>query len=271
MDETTVETSARRLELARGRGRGRLAVAARSLRIAAALGLAEPELRGLHHLVGSGDVCFDIGAAYGMYTFPLAELVGPTGAVHSFEPQRRPRWVLAAVRTAVGASHVRLSDSGMGRAAGQLELVLPSRYGLPISGHAHLADGLAATGASRTHGAAARRIRVPVTTIDDVCAAHEIERVRFIKADVEGFEPEVLQGAARVLERDMPALLLEVEDRHLSRYGRTADDVSRMLRERGYGMATWRDGGWRAAERVVLGTRNYLFRALQPASRATRP
>ena len=263
MDETTVETSARRPELARGRGRARLAVAARSLRIAAALGLAEPELRGLHHLVGPGDVCFDVGAAYGMYTFPLAELVGPTGAVHSFEPQRRPRGVLAAVRRAVGASHVRLSDSGMGRAAGHLQLVLPSRYGLPISGHAHLADGLAATG---TSDAAARGIRVPVTTIDDVCAAHEIQRVRFIKADVEGFEPEVLQGAARVLERDMPALLLEIEDRHLSRYGRTADDVSRMLRERGYGMATWRDGGWRAAERVVLGTRNYLFRALQPAA-----
>ena len=256
MDEITVETSARRPELAR---RGRLAVAARSLRLAAAIGLAEPEIRGLHLLVGPGDVCFDIGAAYGMYTFPLAALVGPSGAVHSFEPQRRPRGVLAAVRGAVGASHVRLSDSGMGRAAGHLQLVLPSRYGLPISGHAHLADGLAPTGAA---GAAARRIRVPVTTIDDVCAERTIERVRFIKADVEGFEPEVLQGAARVLERDMPALLLEIEDRHLERYGRRAEDVSRMLRERGYGMATWRDGGWQAAERVELGTRNYLFRAV---------
>ncbi len=258
MDETTVETTAGRPELARGRGR--LAVAARSLRIAAALGLAEAELRGLHHVVGPGDVCFDIGAAYGMYTFPLAELVGPGGAVHSFEPQRRPRRLLAAVRGAVGASHVRLSDSGMGRVAGHLQLVLPSRYGLPISGHAHLADGLAPTGAP---GSAGRRIRVPVTTIDDVCDARGIERVRFIKADVEGFEPEVLHGAARVLERDMPALLLEIEDRHLSRYGRTAEDVSRMLRARGYSMATWRDGGWRPAERVVLGTRNYLFRAAE--------
>ena len=54
---------------------------------------------------------------------------------------------------------------------------------------------------------------------------------------------------------------VHIEDRHLGRYGRTADEVSGMLRERGYAMQTWRDGGWRAAERVVLGTRNYLFRA----------
>ncbi|MGY3129177.1 FkbM family methyltransferase [Agrococcus sp. UYP33] len=257
MDEITVETSPRRAE--RAPGRGRLALAAASLRAAARLRMVEPEIRGLHHLVRAGDVCFDVGAAYGMYTFPLAELVGPHGAVHSFEPQPRPRAVLAAMRRAVGAAHVRLSDHGMGRRAGHLPLVLPSRYGVRISGHAHLADRLAAP--APTAGPAPRRIHVPVTTIDDVCAEHAIERVHFIKADVEGFEPEVLHGAARVLERDMPALLLEIEDRHLGRYGRTADEVSGMLRERGYAMQTWRDGGWRAAERVVLGTRNYLFRA----------
>lgn len=256
MDEITVETPARRPALARRRGR--LAVAARSLRLAASIGLAEPELRGLHHLVRPGDVCFDIGAAYGMYTFPLADLVGPDGAVHSFEPQPRPRALLAAARNAVGAAHVRLSDHGMGRSAGHLPLVLPSRWGVRISGHAHLADGLSASAPAVRR--APRRIRVPVTTIDDVCVERGIERVHFIKADVEGFEPEVLHGAARVLERDMPALLLEIEDRHLSRYGRTADELSGLLRERGYAMETWRDGGWQAAERVALGTRNYLFR-----------
>lgn len=146
----------------------------------------------------------------------------------------------------------------MGRAPGHLELVVPVRYGLPISGHAHLADGLSPTPRDRT--VATRRIRVPVTTIDEVCHSRAIERVHFIKADVEGFEPQVLHGASGVLERDMPTLLLEIEDRHLARYGRTAADVSSSLRERGYGMSVWRDGGWRPAERVVLGTRNYLFR-----------
>lgn len=250
---------ARGQRLAGGRAGGRLAIAATGLRRAAGLRLAEPEIRGLGELVGRGDVCFDVGAAYGMYSFPLADLVGPTGAVHSFEPQRRPRALLQAVRAAVGASHIRLSDSGLGHSVGELELRLPVRYGLPISGHAHLADGLA-TPAGRQMPL--RRTRVQVTTIDEVCQTRRIERVHFIKADVEGFEPAVLQGAASVLERDRPALLLEIEDRHLSRYGKTAADVTAMLEQYGYGMSTWRDGGWRRAQRVELGTRNYLFRAL---------
>ena len=256
MDDSRIDSAVR--QPAPTRGRGRLALAAGALRAAAALRLAEPEIRGLHHLVGSGDVCFDVGAAYGMYTFPLAHLVGPEGAVHSFEPQQRPRALLAAVRSAVGATHVRLSDRGVGRVAGQLPLVLPVRYRLPISGHAHFADGLSPSGARP--GLVSRGTRVPVTTVDDVCAAHGIERVHFIKADVEGFEPEVLEDAAGVLERDRPALLLEIEDRHLSRYGRTAADVSGHLLDRGYSMSTWRDGCWQAAEGVALGTRNYLFR-----------
>lgn len=233
------------------------------MRVAAGLRLVEPEIRGLGELIGPGDVCFDIGAAYGMYSVPLADLVGPVGAVHSFEPQGRPRAVLGAVRSALGAAHIRVSDSGVGRVAGSLELVLPVRYGLPISGHAHLSDGLSTTAPDRR--VPTRRTRVAVTTIDEVCLARQIDRVHFIKADVEGFEPEVLHGASGVLERDTPTLLLEIEDRHLARYDRTATDVSDMLRERGYAMSVWRDGRWQPAERVVLGTRNYLFRAAEAA------
>lgn len=233
------------------------------MRVAAGLRLAEPEIRGLHEFIRPGDVCFDIGAAYGMYSVPLADLVGPVGAVHSFEPQSRPRAILGAVRSVLGAAHIQVSDSGVGRTAGHLELRLPVRFGLPISGHAHLSGGVVTTAGRQIP---MRRTRVAVTTIDEVCLARQIERVHFIKADVEGFEPEVLHGAAAVLERDAPTLLLEIEDRHLARYGKTAAEVSAMLRERGYTMSTWREGRWQPAERVVLGTRNYLFRAAEVAA-----
>jgi hypothetical protein len=35
-----------------------------------------------------GDVALDIGANFGSHTIPLAQLVGPGGAVYAFEPQR---------------------------------------------------------------------------------------------------------------------------------------------------------------------------------------
>ena len=34
-----------------------------------------------------GDVALDIGANFGSHTIPMAQFVGPTGAVHAFEPQ----------------------------------------------------------------------------------------------------------------------------------------------------------------------------------------
>ncbi|HXB48435.1 MAG TPA: FkbM family methyltransferase, partial [Streptosporangiaceae bacterium] len=46
----------------------------------------EPEMLGLRDLIQPGSVCFDIGAAAGLYTLALSRLAGPKGQVHSFEP-----------------------------------------------------------------------------------------------------------------------------------------------------------------------------------------
>ena len=68
---------------------------AQQLRVRAAHGLyrfatrlhwAEPELFGLGALVRPGDDVIDVGAALGMYTVPLAELVGAPGGCHRSNP-----------------------------------------------------------------------------------------------------------------------------------------------------------------------------------------
>ena len=61
-------------------------------------------------------------------------------------------------------------------------------------------------------------------------------------------------------------MLIEIEARHTARYGHSPEDVSGWLLKRGYTMHTWRRG-WREADSVRTGTRNYLFRA-SPFSRA---
>lgn len=43
-------------------------------------------LRRYAQLIKPGDVVFDIGANVGAHTLPLAQLVGVTGRVYSFEP-----------------------------------------------------------------------------------------------------------------------------------------------------------------------------------------
>jgi hypothetical protein len=61
--------------------------------------------------------------------------------------------------------------------------------------------------------------------------------VSLVKIDVEGHEADVLEGASELLERDRPALAVEIEQRHL--VGRSVADVVEWVMERG---ASWSHG-----------------------------
>lgn len=242
-----------------GASRRRLSLVAGALRGAASLSLAEPELRGLAQLIRPGDTCFDIGAAYGMYSFTMANLVGHTGQVYSFEPQPKPRRVLRIGVGTSGLRNVHITDAAVGDQPGELEMALPVKFGFaPIHGHAHINDGVRQqrvnTSFTRT-----RSWRTPIRSVDEFRAENAIPRIDFMKVDVEGFEPNVVEGARETIKEHHPSLLLEIEDRHLSRYDTTAATFTDSLRELGYTMYTWANGEWKRTESVTTAQRNYLF------------
>lgn len=54
-------------------------------------------------------------------------------------------------------------------------------------------------------------IDVPVTTVDVYCASHAIDRIDLLKIDAQGFDLEVLRGAARMLAaHKIRAIVVEV-------------------------------------------------------------
>lgn len=232
-------------------------LAQRIMHFATKIKWAEPELRGLSAIVGPGDSVIDVGAAHGMYTLPLAHLVGPTGRVDSFEPHPRQQRTLRTLRRLIGAKQIRVNPSAVGPLSGERTMRLPLKFGFPIYGHAHVTEGAAPP---RT-GGRTRQWRTAITSIDAWVANNSIRRVSFIKVDVEGFEPQVVAGAAATIDSDRPSMLLEIEDRHLARYGQNANGFARSILERWpeYGMYTWRDDAWGMASEVTLATRNYLF------------
>jgi len=224
-------------------------------RLATRLHWAEPELLGLGAFVRPGDEVIDVGAALGMYTVPLAELVGRTGRVSSFEPQHRGIFTVRLLRGLTGPHRGRVSRTALGPHEGSSTIVVPFHHGFPIFGHGHVEEG-AGDEQGRHH-----RSHAPMSTIDAWCAKNEIGRVSFIKVDVEGFEPAVIEGAVATIDRDRPSLLLEIEDRHLLRYGRTAAGFVAEIHQRwpDYRMYTWVDGSWAPTSEIVPEVRNYLF------------
>jgi FkbM family methyltransferase len=224
-------------------------------RYATRLHWAEPELLGLGALVRPGDEVIDVGAALGMYTVPLSDLVGRSGRVSSFEPQRRGIFTVRMLRVLTGPHRGPISRVALGPHEGNSTIVVPFHNGFPIFGHGHVEEG-AGGETGRRH-----RSHSPMSTIDLWCRQHGVDRVSFIKVDVEGFEPLVIEGAIAIIDRDRPSLLLEIEDRHLARYGRTADGFLAEILERwpDYRMYTWVDGSWAVATVIVPEVRNYLF------------
>jgi FkbM family methyltransferase len=153
----------------------------------------EPELAILSQLVPRGGTAIDVGANKGVFAYALADIADH---VVAFEPNPDyaffARWMLRGRAEVHGLA---LSD-GTGRGT----LYVPiSDQGMVL----HLAGSL-----KRTHSQF-RKIKtydVDIRTLDDF---HLVD-VRFIKADVEGSEREVLDGARSTITRDRPTILLEI-------------------------------------------------------------
>lgn len=224
----------------------------------------EPELLGLAEIVGPGAVCFDVGAAAGLYTVELSRLVGPSGRVHSVEPLTfaHPLWtrLLGARRS----PNVRHHTVALGAEPGDGVMSVPvGRHG-PVTGRSFLARHTTGLG-SNAEFAEQLDVTTPVETLDRLCA--DLDRLDFVKIDVEGAELHILEGGRRTIERLRPALLVEIEARHTERYRHSATEVADWLTRRGYTMHVW-DRGWQPTESVCAHTRNYLFR---PSAQESEP
>jgi FkbM family methyltransferase len=218
----------------------------------------EPELAGLPELVRPGGVCVDVGAAAGLYTLMLSDLVGPAGRVHSVEPLSFAHPVWSRLLGARDRPNVHRHTLALSAQPGETALSVPiGRLG-PVTGRSFLTwqtDGVGSNAEFLDHA----DVLVPVDTLDHLCHRAGMTRLDFVKIDVEGAELHVLRGGAHTIETLKPALLLEIEARHITRYRYAVEDVTQWLTSRGYTMHVWQHG-WQPTATVCAHARNYLFR-----------
>jgi FkbM family methyltransferase len=80
-----------------------------------------------------------------------------------------------------------------------------------------------------------KTIQVPTTTLDEFTSKNQIDRIDFLKIDVEGFELEVLEGASRLLaSKKIRAILFEANRPVLKSIGKTAAPIYDLLRSYAY-------------------------------------
>ncbi len=155
---------------------------------------SEGEVELFRRWLRPGDVELDVGANIGAFTVPMAQLVGPTGFVHAFEPQRILFQILCANLAINELDNVRALPVAVGRAAGRIK-VPPLDY--------RAMNNFGGLALNRDYGA--YREEVGLVTIDHL----GLKSLRFAKIDVEGMEIDVLLGAAATLTRCRPILYVE--------------------------------------------------------------
>ncbi len=171
-------------------------------------------------LLRPGDHAIDVGANVGYFTLLAAHLVGPDGSVRAFEPSptvfpRLQANLRLNPRLNVRALPVAVADR-RGRAT--FYSAPPDRSG--YSSLRHLGPD--------TAGA----VTVETVALDDLLT--ELPPTQLVKIDVAGAEWLVLQGMRRLLERDRPYLICEIDDGFLRELGADADRVCRFLRNSDY-------------------------------------
>ncbi len=199
----------------------------------------EPETPYLADLLSGSPVCLHVGASDGRHSYVMTQ-VAPDARIYAFEPSAFTFEVLKlclswhGIADQVTPIHAAVSDM-----PGELLLVTPKKTsGRMGRAYAFVAEeppegkvrpDLEDTGVELQP--------TPVVTLDDYCRRHGVTRVDFIRMDIEGAEQKALKGAAQVIDRDLPHVLLEIHPVMLeSRFGGSAEAVVDMFRSRGYRM-----------------------------------
>ena len=167
-------------------------------------------------------VFLDVGGNCGLYALNIAQRFC-SSRVYCFEPVPASQ---AMIR--LNAEHNGLSDriTLVGVALGDRNASV--RMTASYSAMDHLVVG------NDSDELSPLIIDVPMITLDGFFGKHSLDRVDFIKCDVEGAELLVFKGAQKVLERYHPPILVEIEARHTRRFNYTPQDLDGYLRSFGY-------------------------------------
>ena len=171
---------------------------------------AEPEY-GVLSAIGPNCGCaIDAGANVGLYSLRLSRLYE---RVHAFEPHPVVfRELSLAKIPRVDARNVALSNE-----TGTARLHVPLQFGKELFGWSSMQPSAAGSGQETT-------VEVSTARLDDL----RLDRITFMKIDVEGHELELLKGAMETIRSNLPVIMCEAK-------GPNADKISSLLSPLGYG------------------------------------
>lgn len=195
-------------------------------------------------------VIFDVGANVGSFAKEFCHLHGKTCRVYCFEPVSYAYSILSLVTWRY--ANATAENVALAERKGAVDISIPvkasGRLGMALS---HFGEEMNRDFVTES---------ITATTLDAYVQKHQIDRLDFIKCDVEGAEMLVFQGGAETISRFQPTIYCELDNDYTQRIGYGADEVFSHLIDIGYRAYRHADGDDFRPVKSYQGPADYLFR-----------
>lgn len=178
----------------------------------------------------------DVGANVGFWSIPLAKAL-TSGHLYCFEPVQSNYARLSQNITINNLNSERVTPYpfGLSDCCAKLDITLREDFEQGSS------TGNAAIILTEGVDTEMKRIQIEVRTLDSL----EMDRLDFIKLDIEGHEPFFLRGARRTIARFRPKILMEINNHYYLRRGEDPTEIfDSWMRENEYCCALEANGEW---------------------------
>lgn len=177
--------------------------------------------------VDRSSVVLDVGASVGAWTVPLARALGPAARVYAFEPVPSNRARLEHAVSANRLTNVTVCALALGDGSKQVDMWLRSS----VTG--------AATGTAAVVPTGTGHVTVTMRPMDAWAERAALDRLDFMKLDVEGAELMVLAGAEKTVARFRPLILAEFDEYWMSTHRQSRADARQWAAAHRYRMLRW--------------------------------
>lgn len=176
----------------------------------------EPELEYICSILNQSDEIIDIGANYGHFSTILSNYVSD-GKVYAFEPIPFTFRVNQKIIKTLKIPNIELYNKGVGEKATTLEFTIPKLdFGGLNTGLAHIKR--------KGDKDEMEQVNAEIIAIDEFLK-NKLNRLSFIKIDIEGTELFALKGLEQTIKKFKPTIMIEVSVPFLQHYNIKQEDL----------------------------------------------
>jgi FkbM family methyltransferase len=175
----------------------------------------------LFKLINDGDTIFDIGANIGWYSNHLAKKFR-NSTIYSFEPIPETFNQISANTELNGATNIRLNKLALSSKKEKLTFY----YSPTVTG--------ASSSQNITENQSMTKLELEAETIDNFISTNSIDKLDFVKCDVEGAEYFVYQGGFETFKNYKPIVFTEMLRKWAAKFGYHPNDIINYFFQFGY-------------------------------------